>query len=431
MSRLARLRGKMYAGRAVALVGTLLLLAGAGPIARADSPATPVAGTPYELFAAANGKPYVQLDASTLADAPNAATPDLGGPYPNWILSADRSVFALLDQSTGEIVVRSGFEGPELRRIKPGANVYIQSISRDGTRLVTQGFMSCSPTGCTPPVWYVYDTTSGQLISNVRGDGQGYGGDAFLDPAGLRLYQPTFDRAGRAAGPWPLQIVAYDLTDPAGREAGRLTLGDVPAGIWYDRVVDQVPVQSTLMPAIALSPDGKTIAVVHADSDALTLIDAGSLSVVRTVALTRSSSRAQRLLGWLGLTPQTAEAKFMDGRTLSAVFSPDGRRLYVHGAKGTVGANEKDVSESGFGLRVIDVATGAIVAVALGDQELDTVIPAPDGQAVYAIGPTIPYAMATGQPPYRLVRLDPSSLDVLASRDFPDGMVVALIPQSS
>jgi len=425
---LGSLRAVAHAGCALTALTALLLLVGSSPFARADVPSTVTADPPYALFAAPDGKPDVPLDPETLADLPNAPAQDLGDPYPDWVLSADGSVSARVDQSSGVIAIRSGLTGPVRRRIHPTATVFAQAISRDGSRLLTQVPMSCSPSGCTAPVWYVYDTADGRLVSTVTGDDQGYGGDALLDPAGRRLYRPTFARGGRAAGPWALQLVAYDLTDAAGRELGRLTLPAVPAGIWYARVVDQTPVQETLMPAIALSPDGKTIAVVHADTDALTLIDAGALRVERTVAVARPASRARRLFGWLGLAPQPAEAKFMNGRSLSAVFAADGRLLYVYGAEGTVGAATTDVSERGLGLRAIDPATGAIVGEALGGQEFDAVVPAPDGRAVYANGPTIPWAMATGEPPDRLVRLAPRSLDVLATRDFPDRRSIALIP---
>lgn len=409
-------------------LAALLLLVGPSPFARAGVPSTVTVAPPYALFAAPDGKPAVQLDPDTLANVPNAPPQDFGAPYANWVLSADGSVSARVDESSGVIVIRSGLTGPVRQRIQPSATVYAQALSHDGARLLTQVPMSCSPSGCTAPVWYVYDTIDGRLVSTVTGDDQGYGGDALLDPAGRRLYRPTFARGGRAEGPWSLQLVVYDLTDAAGREIGRLALPTVPAGIWYDRAVDQIPVEETLMPALALSPDGRTIAVMHAETDALTLIDASALRVERTVALTRPTSRARRLLGWLGLAPQPAEAKFMNGRSLSAVFAANGRLLYVYGVEGTVGADTADVNEQGLGLRAIDPATGVIVGEALGDQEVDAVFPAPDGRAVYANGPTVPWMVATGEPPNRLVRLAPYSLEVLATRDFPDRRSIALIP---
>jgi hypothetical protein len=421
--------GSFGAG-ALAVLTALLVLAGPSSFARADVPSPVTANPSYALFAAPNGKPFVRLDPETLADAPNASLLDFGESYPNWVLSADGSVSARLDQSSGVIAIRSGLTGSVRRRIQPATTVFAQALSRDGARLLTQVPMSCSPSGCTAPVWYVYDTADGRLVSKVTGDDQGYGGDAFLDPAGSRLYRPTFARGGQAVGPWPLQLVAYDLIAAAGQEIGRLTLPTVPAGIWYDRVIDQIPVEETLMPAIALSSDGGTIVVAHADTDALTLIDANALRVERTVDVSRPASRAQRVLGWLGLMPQPAEAKFMNGRRLSAVFAADGSLLYVYGAEGTVGADVSDVREQGLGLRAIDPATGAIVGEALGDQELDAVFPAPDGSGVYANGPSIPWAVATGEPPDRLVRLAPRSLEVLATRDFPDRRSVALIPDA-
>ena len=417
-------------GRAVAVFTSLLLLIGPISFARAHVASPVTTSPPYAIFAAPDRNPSVQLDPETLADVPNAPSLNFGALYRNWVLSADGSVSARLDQSSGVIEIHSGVIGPVRLRIHPSTTLFAQALSRDGARLLTQVPMSCGPSGCTAPVWNVYDTGDGRLVSTVTGDNQGYGGDAFLDPAGRRLYRPTFARGDRAEGPWPLQLVAYDLTAATGREIGHLTLPTVPAGIWYDRVVDQVPVEETLMPAIALSPDGRTIAVVHADTDSLTLIDANALRVERTAPLTRPASRARRVLGWLGLAPQAAEAKFMDGRSLSAVFAADGSLLYVYGAEGTVNPDTATVREQGLGLRAIDPASGAIVGEALSDQEFDTVIPAPDGRAVYTNGPTIPWAVVTGEPPDRLVRLAPRSLAVLATRDFPDRRSVALIPRA-
>jgi hypothetical protein len=329
------------------------------------------------------------------------------------------------------IVVYDGLGGPERLRFEAPAAVVAPRLSGDGSRLVTGIPLFGSPSGITRETWYVFDTRDGGQISTVQEDGPDPkpGGlpSSLIDPAAERLYRSAV--GGEGDGPWPLQIVAHDLT--TGAEIGRLILPDVRAGERYDRWIDQVPIADVLTPAVALSPDGTRIAVVDAEADELTLLDAATLTVERAVEIARPRGLGVRVLTWLGLAPRSASAKSMDGRILWAIFSPDGTRLYVYGFEGAVGDDLDTATKHGLGLTAIEVTSGEIVASGLDGQELFDVLPTPDGESLYVIGPTVPWAMSSGEPSYRLARLDAATLQTLAEREFPRSAWIVLTPASA
>jgi hypothetical protein len=374
-------------------------------------------GPAFALFVAPDSAPYQRLDPATLADLTDAPPLDFGWAYPDWAISADGSTVVLVvEQRT--IIVYDGLVGVERTRFEAPVAVSWARLGANGQRLVLSVPRAGSPSGITPEQWYVFDTRDGRLISTVETESAGIVPGGF--PAGLidstaeRLYR--FEAGDDGPGPWSLRIVSHDLA--TGAEIGRLTLPDVLAGERYDRAIDQVPVADVLTPAVALSPNGARLAVVDAETDELTTVDTASLTVEQTVPLSRRDGVVRRALTWLGILPQDVSAKYMDGRFLKAVFSPDGQRLYLHGLEGEVGDQPDESSERGLGLTAVDVATGEIVATALDGQVLETVVPAPDGRSVYVNGPTVPWSEANGEPGYRLTRLDASSLDTLADREF-------------
>jgi hypothetical protein len=406
---------------------TVALLAASVPAA-ASSPVSSPGVAAIELYGAPDGLPYEALDPLTLADLPGAPPLDFGIAYPDWAISADGSTVVLvLEQRT--IVVRDGLAGAERLRFDAPAAVTWARLSRDGSRLVLSIPRFGSPSGITPEEWYVFDTRDGRLIAAVAGNEPGIvpGGfpSGLIDPAAARLYR--FEAGGDGSGPWPLEIVAHDLT--TGDETGRLTLPEVRAGARYTRSIDQVPVGDVLTPAVAVSPDGARLAVVSAESETLTLVDAATLTVERAVAIAEPDGLGRRVLTWLGLALRTASAKYMDGRVLWATFSPDGRHLYVYGFEGEVGDGADEATERGLGLTAVEVASGEIVGTALEGQVIGDVLPAPDGQSLYVNGPTVPWTMAPGEPSYRLSRLAAPNLETLAEREFPDRRWVVLVPE--
>lgn len=231
-------------------------------------------------------------------------------------------------------------------------------------------------------------------------------------------------------GPWPLQIAAYDLTN--GHEVGRITVPDVFAGSWQRESAEPVSamyVGEIVRPAIALSPDGTTIAVVDAPMETLTLIDTETLEIVEHLDVHAPESLSSRLLTWLGIAPQTAQAKASEGRMLSANFSVDGQHLYVSGNETEVGDTLEDITGHGFGLVQIDVSSGQITREALNGMDVIDIIPSPDGRSVYVLGPRAPWWDSDAQIPEDvLYRLDAQTLEPMAERTFSSWPDIRLVP---
>ena len=105
--------------------------------------------------------------------------------------------------------------------------------------------------------------------------------------------------------------------------------------------------------------DGRQIALVHADRDAVTLIDTETFEVERTVELARPTGLTDRLLGLLSLAPRTALAKEpAEGSTAWGTYAVDGRFLYVWGMRTGILDDGRAESYS-TGLRLVDLSTGA------------------------------------------------------------------------
>jgi DNA-binding beta-propeller fold protein YncE len=168
---------------------------------------------------------------------------------------------------------------------------------------------------------------------------------------------------------------------------GRLSLPDLRAGSWQTkRQVGGYPLVRGWSPGFALSPDGRQIALVDGSSNQLTLIDTATLHIVRSVSLVPRQSLLERLGSWLGLLPQTAEAKGMEGVSLYAWYSPDGRLLYLSGTRGRV-TKKGTFAWTQLGLRVLDVDSGTILANRFHGKALVETDMSPDGTSLYVPTP--------------------------------------------
>lgn len=411
------------------------------PAASPAAPATPAAGIARPAGLYATGGPngsaaLLPLDAEMLADRSGSPVIDPGSAL--WTLSADGSTavsIAYPPARSGQnpppdrvtIVVRDGVAGPERARFHPPAPVVVPLLSRDGTRLaVARNGGMPGASGPQPTAWYVLDTADGRLLATATATDYVDPGRSWLAPDGRHLYSLAVPNAAAGGinntGPRPVTIVAYDLA--TGAESGRLALPDVLAGSWQtDRAVGDEPVIAQLTPGAALSPDGRALALVHADADRVTLVDTERLVVARTFSLARGPSLLERL----GLAPRGAAAKAVETRTRQAVFGPDGQRLYIFGGESTVNDRGETVSR-GLGLRVVDVQRGTPLAEALPGATISQVLPAPDGRSVYVAGVKPGESGLRQDTAYLVRRLDAATLAPRAEREFAGYRSLVFLP---
>ncbi|MGH2562592.1 MAG: hypothetical protein ACRDJH_26325 [Thermomicrobiales bacterium] len=399
----------------------------------------------------------VPLDPISLADrAPNDVTtsqpPAWAGTLSEqwsghlWALSADGSTYVAVETwayvrgvraEEATIGVYDARTGAERRRFDLPSAVYDIRLSRDGSRLVVQAYPNPPQIGELGPLaWHVVDTADGRIITTVESDEQnGWHSDSWIDPEARRLYRLFVPYSPLNTGPDATRIVANDLT--TGEEIGELELPEVRSGVWNTERTHIVPggvlypIMAELRPGVALSPDGKTLAFVHADASAVTLVDAERLAVERTEMLTRPTGWQDRLLGLLSLAPTDAVAKGPgEGTVLQAVYAPDGRHLYVFGTETTFD-DEGNVNARSLGLRLIDIEEAEIVAEAtdpeVADGVFSHVVPSPNGRDLYVYG-VFSAGESSSIPPSRLWRLDAATLTVQVVRDFPSTLSVVTSP---
>ena len=184
-------------------------------------------------------------------------------------------------------------------------------------------------------------------------------------------------------------------------------------------------------PGFAISPDGRQLAVVHADREAVTLIDSERLAVERAIRLSRPTSLGDRLLQLLPLAPRGAAAKEpAEGAWLQAAYGVDGDRVYVWGIESTVDdAGRWDYY--GSGLSVVDLTVGTVAAEVLLRTEVHGVWPSPDGASIYVVGYDEPRSLDAGANVFPLFRLDAATLATFAKREFSAPRWLVLQPRAS
>jgi len=384
-----------------------------------------VAVPPFGLYVtdAYDGSGLLPLDPRTLADG--SKRPLLGPDVTrsgssSMVISPDRSTIAVVaysspfEPSGAGIAIRvfDARTGTERARFHPALPVIIDALSADGGQLIGRDW---PPKDRNVPR-HVLDATDGRLLATFPAPASAATcclTRLLEDPAGLRTYGllvPGSD--GPASGPRVPTLVAWDPR--SGRELGRLPLDGILAGFWQtDRVVDGRSVNASLDPGLALSPDGHRIAVLSAQEDLLTLIDAEAMRALwtRTVAPQGGG------LDWLGLGVRSAAAKGESaGARRDLVFSADGRRLYASGSSTRLDDRDEPVIVP-FGLLAIaagDGDGGRVVATGPADELVNWVRVAPDGAALYACV----QRQGGGQPSFIMRRLDPATLTTLAERGF-------------
>ncbi len=386
-----------------------LLLAGCRP---GTTAAGPVARYTFYLAEEFLGGAFVPLDAETLADAGQPR------PAPGLVSADGRAAVSVthtagranIDPQTVWIAVSDGPGGAERARFHPPVSGWPAGLSADGSRLLWQ---PPPPPGRYPPLveFFVLDTASGQTVAHVRDETNAcFRQVALLDPAGTRLYCAGDPSYAPGDGVAPLRLLAYDLVAaaaPVDRPAGELVVSDALIG---QRGVGEAEWE-LLEPALALSPDGRTLAVVHAESETITLVDAAGLTPIRAIPL----ARPRGLWELLGLVEAAGAKGIAAGTLRQAVFSAGGDTLYVFSQ---ILTRPDDAAPETRGLLAVDVARGRVMAGALGDYQIQWLRPAPDG-TLYAFGTADanlhPFEIREDSPS-RLWRLDGRTLATLAER---------------
>ena len=381
------------------------------------------------------------LDPITLADRPERDAVALG---PTQVaLSSDGSTMVTVDSpwrngqplAKTTVVVRDGATGGERYRFElPGAPSGRPRLSRDGSRHVVTGDADGGGLKMEATTWQVIDTGNGRVIATgpYRIDGE-WPSETWIDPEATRLYGLFLPRAQTNTGPGPSRIVARDLR--TGAEVGRLVLPDVRSGTWTtDRTVtpegstENLPLMAVWVPGVALSPDGATIALSHADEDAITQIDARRLTVERTIRFAPPRTLRDHLLTFFPFMPQPVAAKMAaEGTTLKAVFGADGQHLYLMGRRTTYGDDLTLVIEQ-LGLRVVNIVDGTEV-VSEDTSEWRDLQPSTDGRSLYGFNNFMPDTSRL-----TLQRLDAETLAVEAEREisgFPRLLLRPSVPDGS
>jgi hypothetical protein len=428
----------LAAGAAVAAIVLLLAYAGGLFVPPVPEPAASKwtsAIQTYTLYHydSIEATKLVPIDPQTLDDRPDGAKLEPGG-----IISTDGSTRVDAEYPEGRnvnspglnpediwIVVRDLQSGAERSRFHPPVQGLASALSADGTRLALQPF----PHTRYPPMaeWYVVDTADGQLLAHVQdADVSCFRQMAHYDLAGHRIFCVVDPAITEADEPEPMQVVAYDIESSS--KAGELELPKVLIGGSEIELNGQV-VDEFFEPAVELSPDGQRLAIVHADADKVTLLDARRLSIERTFSLERSFSLESSASLLELFAPSVAYAKGeMTGTISHAKFSLDGRYLYLFAQEVRMVPGQKPPEKRGLWL--VDLEQDAITAETLAEYQIQWIEPAPDG-TVYVFGTSDerlgPHEIRASSPSM-LWRLDAQSLEILAAREFTGYRAGQLVP---
>ena len=354
----------------------------------------------------------IPLDRETLAAQPNGQALEPG------VLSADGSTGVTIEYARGRasidpehlwVVVYDLESGAERNRFHPPARAFISGLSADGSRLLLRPD-PFPPTSYPPPVeWHLVDTANGNQLAHIQDKTNAcFRQRALLDPPGGRIYCLVDPALKESDGPQPLRVAAYDIE--SGQKAAEIELPQALIGGTHSER-DGLPLEEFLEPALVLSPDGRQLAIVHAEADKVTLLKAQKLVVERTFSIEPVVSL------WELLVPNVAHAKVeMSGTIRQARFSLNGGHLYVFTHE-VLATDEEPPEERGLWL--VDLERGLITAKALSDYQIQWVESAPDG-SVYVFGTTderlLPFQIREDSPS-KLWRLDGFTLEALAERD--------------
>jgi DNA-binding beta-propeller fold protein YncE len=350
------------------------------------------------------------------------------------IVSRDGSTIAGTGMGN-DIQVYDGLTGSFRVTVASDGEIWPLDLSADGSKLLA-GVTSDFSGQLYPPAWKVFDTTTGEMTAAIQGESDQ--SNTFIqavDPISWKLYRLLPERASWFGDdrPQPAKLVAIDLATAS--TIGQTTLPEVLIGPWPDEFLIALPdselgIVRIANPGIAVSPDGRELAVVHAQDDGVTVIDAATLAVERTMSLHQNQGLVDGLLSKLPLAPQHASAKSPAmGASIRAFYSADGQSLIIGGNNITFDPKAQESARTGRGLTLVDLQNGTIETKTFDEFEVSGVYTLPNGE-VYVTGTDWEAAGASGDP-YVIARLDGESLHTLAKRSFPIFVNFYIVPENA
>jgi hypothetical protein len=417
----------------LAVMATALLVA-CSPAAQAPVATTALAADGAKatyLTDSFNGSGLVAIDPLTLHDAATRPLLPLERTAANntfTVAARDGTAIAVMTYAYGNPAEPRGLDisvydprtGTVRARFHPEVPVIVDGLSADGSRLFARPW----PPRDLSAERLVLDASTGKLIEREpaiswRGEPAAHA----RDDEGRRLYVAVVPADPQATAPRSVDLGAWDLR--SGKELWRVPLPAVTAGRWMTgRTLDGRPIYASFSPGLALSHDGRMLAIVTTagccvPSGKLWLIDAHSGTVLSERGYQGGTSLLDRLF-----RGSIAEAKSWDeSMTVSAAFFPDGEVLHAwaHGIRIDERGEPIHQYQGMVAVRLSDAAVlGTDIKMERGwyDNQVSWVRPSADGRWLYLfLKRTGEFADPKG---YVLRRVDPAALRVLTERRFAD-----------
>lgn len=414
----------------------LLIAAACAPAPAQSSPVENAKGGDLALYLTGsfNGAGLIAVDPLTLGDRPAKPLLPINATSANssWTTaSLDGSTLAVMNYHYGDPAVARDLDitifdartGARRSGFNPEVPVIVDGLSPDGTRIYARNW----PPRDATAERLVLDATNGRILEREP---------AFVitadtiavttDERARRQYRVLVPTDPTATAPRPVDLSAWDLR--SGKELWRLSLPSqsagesLLAGEWKTgRIIDGIEVRSRLVPGLALSPDGRRIAVVRAfgccgSKRTVWLIDAssGALMSERTYGL--DTSLLDRLFA-----PSIAMAKSLDESVIvNASFSADGQLLYAYSHSSQID-DQGEAKHQYYGMVAVALEAAAMRGHDIKwemywfDNRIEWIRASPDGKWLYLFVERRGNADPKG---YFLRRADASTLRVLAERPF-------------
>lgn len=375
-----------------------------------------------------NGAGLIAVDPLTLAD--RSAKPLLPinptSANTSWTAaSLDGSTVAVMNYHYGDpavardldITVFDARTGARRSGFNPEVPVIVDGLSPDGARLYARNW----PPRDITAERLVLDATSGRILE--REPAFAIAGDTIAvttDERARRQYRVVGPTDPDATGPRPVDLAGWDLR--TGRELWRLGLPSLLAGEWKTgRIIDGIEVRSRLVPAVALSPDGRQIAVVGASAPTtrggtIWLVDASTGALISQRSYSLTSSFLDRLFA-----PSIAMAKSLDESVIArASFSADGRLLYIYAHSSQLDSHD-ELRHLYSGMMAVALSDASVRGHDIKwetywyENRVEWIHASPDGKWLYLFVERRGSADPKG---YFLRRADAATLRVFAERAF-------------